>query len=112
MLGDTKKKWYRVPSLRKFALTLAPGSVVPIGQHTPSITADHNLLVLDNAQPSDRRYSSPRKYRLDLVNKVATEVWNFPMNQSIYCPFSARVYEDAPTTSLIDYPYVNVGLPG
>ena len=22
-----------------------------------------------------------------LYAKVATEVWNFPMNQSIYCPF-------------------------
>jgi len=112
ILGDTTKKWYRFPSLRKFALTLAPGSVVPIGQHAPSITADHNLLVLDNAQPSDRRYSSPRKYRLDLVNKVATEVWNFPMNQSIYCPFCGSVYEDAPNNYLIDYAIVNGGLPG
>ncbi len=112
ILGDTTKKWYRFPSLRKFALTLAPGSMVPIGQHTPSITADHNLLVLDNAQPSDRRYSSPRKYRLDLVNKVATEVWNFPINQSIYCPFCGSVYEDAPNNYLIDYAIVNGGIPG
>ena len=112
ILGDTTKKWYRFPSLRKFALKLAPGSAFPIGQHTPSITADHNLLVLDNAQPSDRRYSSPRKYRLDLVNKVATEVWNFPMNRSIYCPFCGSVYEDAPNNYLIDYAIVNGGLPG
>jgi hypothetical protein len=112
ILGDTTKKWYQFPSLRRFALTLAPGSVFPIGQHTPSITADHNLLVLDNAQPSARRYSSPRKYTLDLVNKVATEVWNFPMNQSIYCPFCGSVYEDAPNNYLIDYAIVNGGLPG
>jgi hypothetical protein len=112
ILGDPTKEWYRFPSLRKFALTLAPGSTVPIGQHAPSITADHNLLVLDNAQPSDRRYSSPRKYRLDLVNKVATEEWNFPMNQSIYCPFCGSVYEDAPNNYLIDYAIVNGGLPG
>jgi arylsulfate sulfotransferase len=112
ILGDTTKDWYRFPSLRRFALTLAPGSVFPIGQHTPSITADHNLLVLDNAQPSARRYSSPRKYSLDLVNKVATEVWNLPMNQSIYCPFCGSVYEDAPNNYLIDYSIVNGGLPG
>jgi hypothetical protein len=112
ILGDTTKKWYRFPSLRKFALTLAPGSVVPIGQHAPSITADHHLLVLDNAQPSDRFYSSPRKYKLDLVNRVATEVWNFPMNQSIYCPFCGSVYEDAPNNYLIDYAIVNGGIPG
>jgi hypothetical protein len=68
--------------------------------------------VLDNAQPSDRRYSSPRKYSLDLINKVATEVWNFPMNQSIYCPFCGSVYEDAPNNYLIDYAIVNGGLPG
>jgi arylsulfate sulfotransferase len=112
ILGDPTKRWHQFPSLRRFALTLAPGSTVPIGQHTPSITADQNLLVLDNAQPSDRRYSSPRKYRLDLVNKVATEVWNFPTNQSIYCPFCGSVYEDAPNNYLIDYAIVNGGLPG
>ena len=41
--GDPTKKWYQFPSLRKFALTLAPGSLPPIGQHAPSITYDHNL---------------------------------------------------------------------
>ena len=58
------------------------------------------------------QYASPRKYSLDLVNKVATEVWNFPMNQSIYCPFCGSVYEDAPNNYLIDYAIVNGGLPG
>ena len=113
ILGDTTKKRDPFPSLIKFALTLAPRSAFPIGQHAPSITADHNLLLLDNAQPkANRRYLSPRKYSLDLGNKVATEVWNFPMNQSIYCPFCGSVYEGAPNNYLIDYAIVNGGLPG
>ncbi len=95
ILGDPTKKWYQFPSLRKFALTLAPGSLPPIGQHAPSITYDQNLLILDNGQNSvfqvpkgdQRDYASPRKYRLDLVAKTATEVWNYPMNES---PFSLK----------------------
>ena len=120
ILGDPTKKWYQFPSLRRFALTLAPGSLPPIGQHAPSITYDQHLLVFDNGQrssfqnpPGDQRnYASPRKYRLDLVAKVATEVWNFPMNQSIHCPLCSSVYEDAPLNYLIDYAFINSGLPG
>jgi len=121
ILGDPTKKWYRFPSLRKFALTLAPGSLPPIGQHAPSITYDQNLLVFDNGQKSNfqiptgeqRNFASPRKYRLDLVAKVATEVWNFPNSESVHCPLCGGVYEDAPLNYLIDYAFVvNSGLPG
>ena len=43
-------------------------------------------MVFDNGQnshfqnpPGDQReFASPRKYTLDLVAKVATEVWNYP----------------------------------
>ena len=76
--------------------------------------------MFDNGQNSQfqnppgvqREFASPRKYSLDLVNKVATEVWNFPMNQNIHCPFCSSVYEDAPHNYLIDYALVNGGLPG
>ena len=120
ILGDPTKKWYQFPSLRRFALTLAPGSLPPIGQHAPSVTYDQALLLFDNGQNSQfhnppgaqREFASPRKYNLDLVNKVATEVWNFPMDQSIHCPFCSSVYEDAPRNYLIDYAFVNGGLPG
>jgi arylsulfate sulfotransferase len=120
ILGDPTKKWHQFPSLRKFALTLAPGSLPPIGQHAPSITFDQNLLVFDNGQKSNfqmpagdqRAFASPRKYTLDLVGKIATEVWNFPMNESIHCPLCGSVYEDAPLNYLIDYAFVNSGLPG
>src|SRR6266403_3048478 len=91
ILGDPTKKWYQFPSLRRFALTLPPGSLPPIGQHSPSITFDQGLLVFDNGNESifqdppgaHRDFASPRKYSLDLLGKVATEVWNFPMNESI-----------------------------
>jgi arylsulfate sulfotransferase len=120
ILGDPTKKWYQFPSLRKFARALAPGSLPPIGQHSPSITYDQDLLLFDNGQQSifqipkgdQRGYASPRKYSLDLVNKVATEVWNFPMNQSIHCPLCGSVYEDAPHNYVVDYAFVNGGLPG
>ena len=120
ILGDPTKKWHQFASLRKFAISVAPGSLPPIGQHSPSLTYDLGLLVFDNGQNSlfqqppgaSREYASPRKYSLDLVNKVATEVWNFPMNQSIHSPFCGSCYEDAPHNYLIDYAFVNGGLPG
>jgi arylsulfate sulfotransferase len=120
ILGDTTKKWYQFPSLRKFALMLAPGSLPPIGQHAPSITYDQNLLVFDNGRESvfqyprgeHRNYASPRKYTLDLVGHVATEVWNYPANQNVHCPLCSSIYEDAPYNYLIDYAIVNQGLPG
>jgi arylsulfate sulfotransferase len=120
ILGDPTKKWHQFSSLRKFALTVAPGSLPPIGQHAPSITFDQGLMVFDNGQaslfqnpPGDQReFASPRKYSLDLAGSVATEVWNFPMNESIHCPFCSSIYEDAPYNYLIDYAFVNGGLPG
>jgi arylsulfate sulfotransferase len=120
ILGDPTKKWHQFPSLRKFAIALAPGSLPPIGQHAPSITFDQGLMIFDNGQdslfqnpPGDQReFASPRKYSLDLAANVATEVWNFPMAQSIHCPFCSSIYEDAPYNYLIDYAFVNGGLPG
>jgi hypothetical protein len=115
ILGDPTKKWHQFPSLRKFALSVAPGSLPPIGQHAPSITYDQNLLILDNGQksifqspPGDQRdYASPRKYSLDLTANTATEVWNFPMNERVHCPFCGSAYEDAPKNYLIDYALEN-----
>jgi len=120
ILGDPTKKWYQFPSLRKFALTPASGSLPPIGQHAVSVTFDQNILVFDNGEHgfferpygAQREYASPRKYKLDLGPKVATEVWNYAMNENIHCPFCGSVYEDAPYNYLIDYAVVNDGLPG
>ncbi len=86
ILGDPTKKWHQFPSLAHFALMLAPGSLPPIGQHAVSVTYDQNLLLY-----------------LDLVGKIATEVWEFPMNQSVYSPICSSCYEDAPLNYLIDH---------
>src|SRR4030095_15363835 len=115
ILGDTTKKWHQFPSLANFALTLATDSVPPIGQHAPSITYDQNVLLFDNGlnslfqQPPGelRTFSSPRKYQVDLNTKVATEGWNFEMDQSLYSPICSSVHEDAPLNYLIDYAFLN-----
>ncbi len=115
ILGDPTKKWYQFQSLRNFALTLTPGSHAPIGQHAISVTFDQNILVLDNGQNSvfqhppgeQRTYSSPRKYKLDLNARTATEVWNSNFGQSIWCPYCGSVYEDGPFNYLIDFTFVN-----
>ena len=120
ILGDPTKKWYQFPSLRKFALTVASGSLPPIGQHSPGLTFDQGLLVFDNGNESifqqppgaHRDFASPRKYSLDLTAKLATEVWNFPLNQTVHSPFCGSCYEDAPYNYLIDYAIVNGGIPG
>ncbi len=114
ILGDPEKAWYQFPSLRQYALTIAPGSLPPIGQHAVSITYDQCVLVFDNGmnslflQPPGalRSYASPRKYRLDLNSRTATEVWNYPMDESVNNPFCGSVYEDLPLNYLVDYAFV------
>jgi len=115
ILGDPTKKWYQFPSLRRFALTLTPGTHPPIGQHAISITFDQNIMVFDNGQNSvlqqppgeQRTYSSPRKYKLDLNARTATEVWNSEFGQSLWCPYCGSVYEDGPFNYLIDFTFVD-----
>lgn len=115
ILGDQTKEWYLYPSLNKYALSLPAGSLPPIGQHAVSITYDQDVMCFDNGKDSDiqipagimRDYASPRKWKIDLTNKTATEVWNYEMNQSIRCGICASVYEDQPLNYLIDYSDVN-----
>ncbi len=119
ILGDPTKKWHQFASLRKFAIGVAPGSLAPIGQHAPSITFDEGLLLFDDGQMSQfqnppgaqRNYASPRKYTVDLVKNLVTEVWNYPANENIHCPFCSSVYEDQPFNYVIDYAFVNGGGP-
>jgi hypothetical protein len=74
ILGDPTKKWHEFPSLVKYALALAPGSLPPAGQHAPPITYNQQVMVFDNGYGSlifqppgvTRSYSAPRKYRIDL----------------------------------------------
>jgi arylsulfate sulfotransferase len=123
ILGDSTKHWYQFPSLRQFALALAPGTLPPIGQHAVSMLGDKLLLFDDGAgsnyqQPpgETRTYSAPRKYRIDLGAFQATETWHYYPDPSVYSPFCSSVYEDAPDNYLIDYtlggPNVYTGIVG
>jgi hypothetical protein len=115
ILGDSTKQWYQFLSLRAYALTLAPYSLPPIGQHAVSFTSDDALLLFDNGKNSsnhtpagtDRGYSSPRKFRLDLQARTATEVWNYPVGQTLNSQFCSSIYEDSPANYLIDYAIIS-----
>ena len=114
ILGDPTKRWYQFPSLRKICTRTCARQPPPIGQHAISVTYDQNILVFDNGQNSwfhvpkgeERDYSSPRKYKLDLNAKTATEVWNFELGQSLWCPVCGSVYEDAPLNYVIDFTFI------
>jgi arylsulfate sulfotransferase len=123
ILGDPTKHWYEFQSLRQFSLTLAPGTLPPIGQHAVSMPGDQLLLFDDGAgsnfqQPpgETRTYSAPRKYQIDLGAFEATETWHYYPDPSVYSPFCSSVYEDAPDNYVVDYtlggPYVYTGLVG
>jgi hypothetical protein len=115
ILGDPTKKWHQFASLRQYALSLTSDSLPPIGQHAVSVTFDQNILVFDNGQNSvfqvpqgeERSYSTPRKYVLDLTARTATEVWNFDLGQSLWCPFCGSVYEDSPFNYLINFTFID-----
>jgi arylsulfate sulfotransferase len=123
ILGDPTKHWYQFQSLRQFSLTLAPGTLPPIGQHAVSMPGDQLLLFDDGAgsgfqQPpgETRIYSAPRKYQIDLGAFEATEIWHYYPDPSVYSPFCSSVYEDAPDNYLIDYtlagPFIYTGIVG
>ena len=115
ILGDPTKQWYEFPSLRQYALALPEGTSPPIGQHAVSLTYDQNLLLFDNGFASythvpkgaSRSYSSPRKYQLDPSEMLATEIWNYPMGQTIFSSLCSSIYEDAPFNYLVDYAYIH-----
>lgn len=111
IFGDDTKQWFQFQSLRNFALTLGPNSLFPLGQHALSISSDDNLLLFDDGRGSlnhtppgaDRTYSAPRKYQINTTNRVATEVWNYPNNQSLFSAFCSSIFEDSPLNYLVDY---------
>jgi arylsulfate sulfotransferase len=111
ILGDSTKKWYQFPSLRKYALSLGPSTLPPIGQHAVSLTQDDDLLLFDDGKSSffqipagaDRTYSAPRKYHIDTQNMVATEIWNYEAGQTLDSGVCSSVYEDSALNYLIDY---------
>ncbi|MEI6235310.1 MAG: aryl-sulfate sulfotransferase [Planctomycetota bacterium] len=113
ILGDTTKKWYEYPSLKKLALKLGDKTLPPIGQHAVSIAKDGTLLLFDdgtnsgNQSPAgeNRDYSAPRKYAINTGAKTAVEKWQYLANPSIYSPYCSSVYEDKANNYLIDYTF-------
>ena len=111
IFGDDTKQWGQFQSLRNFNLTRNGDTVFPIGQHALSISKDDNLLLFDNGRSSlnhiptgaDRTYAAPRKFQINTQSRVATELWSYPNNQSIFSPFCSSIYEDSPLNYLIDY---------
>jgi hypothetical protein len=109
ILGDTSKAWYQYPSLRRFALTVPPGGVAPIGQHSLSITYNDKLLLFDNGYQSlsqippgkSRTFAAVRKYALNLNFGAARQIFSY--NRPIVSEICSSVYEDAPNNYLIDY---------
>lgn len=114
ILGDTTKHWYQFPSLQKFALTLAPGTNPPVGQHAISIDHNGNLLLFDDGQGSSfqqppgitRTYSAGRAYTINTSAMTATEVFTYaPQDKkSAYC---GSIYEGGPGNYLVDYALAN-----
>lgn len=111
ILGDPTKSWYQYPSLR--ALALAVNGNPPIGQHAVSFPTKNEILLFDNGVPSNnagvgqptgsaRSYSAPRRYRLDLRKRTATETWTYSRTPSIFCRVTGSVYQVA-GTSLVNY---------
>jgi arylsulfate sulfotransferase len=120
LFGDPTKHWASFPSLRAKALTLAPGGLYPIGQHATSITQDGLLMLFNNGyaslnQPAgapagaNRAYSAVSAYRIDEVNRTATEEWRFEYAQSILSLVCSSVYEAPDRSLLISYAYADNG---
>ena len=116
ILGDTSKHWYHFPSLQKFALTLAPGTTAPVGQHAISFDHNGNLMMFDDGGRStfqlppgiSRPFSAGRIYNIDTSTMTAREVFTYaPLDkQSTFC---GSFYEGKPGNYLIDYTLQNNG---
>jgi hypothetical protein len=111
ILGDSTKIWYSFPSLRKFALILAPGTIYPEGQHALSITSSNQLLLFDNnlfGFPNDGALnpnppiSAPRIYSINEKKGFATETWQFLREQPLWSPICSSIYQDG-SSFLVDY---------
>ena len=112
LFGDPTKKWYvNYPlSLRPKALTLAPGTAPPIGQHSVSIVRDR-LLLFDNGTASlnhtptgaSHTNAIQRKYLIDVPSLTATEIWTYSANPPIVSGLQSSIYEDASRNYVINY---------
>ena len=111
ILGDTTKHWYQFASLRKYALTTAPGTLPPIGQHAVSIDTAGNLLLFDDGFGSEfqspagitRGYSVVNSYRIDTAAATATAVYSYDPSPSIYSYVCGSVYDAGAGSHIVDF---------
>jgi arylsulfate sulfotransferase len=114
ILGDPTKYWYTFPSLRAKAVTLQPGNLYPIGQHSVSITSDGLVMVFNDGYASSNQpagapagqslsYSAVSAYSIDSATSTAQEVWRFDYGQSIYSFVCSSAYEASGGSVLVDY---------
>ena len=111
ILGDPTKKWYQFASLRKYALTLAPGTAPPVGQHAVSVGPGGNLILFDDGFGSQfqsppgvtRHHSALRKYRIDAATMTATAGYVYAPQPVIYSYVCGSAYEAPPGNYLIDF---------
>ena len=116
ILGDPAKLWHQYKSLQAYALTVPAGGHYPIGEHAVSFTSDGQLMLFDNGYASStqspagdsRSVSQPRRYRLNLVARTATETWAFAHNPAINSPICSSIYQSG-ASYLIDYASENWG---
>ena len=115
ILGDTTKRWYQFPSLRKFALTMPAGTVAPIGQHAVSIDSKGNLLLFNDGYGSTfqspagitRGYSTVNSYAINTKAMTATGVFAYNPSPNIYSYICGSAYEVAPSNYLVDFTAAN-----
>ena len=118
ILGDTNKGWYQsFDSLDRFAISLAPGGLPPIGEHAVSIYKDQ-LLLFDNGEGSynqccisgglDRDYSAPRMYSINPKKLTAVQTWSYEHGQEVNSTICSSVYADG-NSKIIDYAHAGGG---
>lgn len=113
IMGDETKYWHTFPSLAAKALTLNPGGLAPIGQHSTSITSGGHLMVFNDGfvsrnQPAGKPVGVQREvsylstYQVNAANMSVENVWNFSYD-GIYSRRCSSVYEGPENSLLVDF---------
>lgn len=88
ILNDTTLQWYKYPKLKNLGLIPQNGCEMPIGQHSPIILPNKNILVKDNGFNGYERnenenlieskeYSRLVEYKIDETNKTVEQVFEY-----------------------------------
>ncbi|MBS0480533.1 MAG: aryl-sulfate sulfotransferase [Proteobacteria bacterium] len=121
IFGDETKYWYTFASLRSKAVTLAPGGLVPVGQHALMLQPDGQLLMFNNGNGSlqnppgtspglTRSYSAITGFFIDGPRLAATPGLTMDDGQTIYSPICSSAYPSADRSMLVTYSSTASGL--